>query len=233
MGSSTELCTFGAAPEEAQGTIAMFGDSHARHYRATVEAVTAAHHLHGISLTRPSCPFSLGEPDMPDPQRSQCEGFDRDVIAFADDHPEISTVFVSANREKYTSDPVAGYVQAWDALPATVTRVVVLRDPFYDRAETGDCVDAALRHHRNPATTCALRRASALKPDPEVLAAARPHRAGLEVDAVDFTPFFCGAERCYPVVGGVLVHKDIGHITETFAATLGPYLLRAFDRLPA
>jgi hypothetical protein len=35
------------------------------------------------------------------------------------------------------------------------------------------------------------------------------------------------------VVGGVLVHKDIDHITRLFATTLGPYLLRAYDRLAA
>ena len=231
VGGSTELCTFGTPSDRATGTIALFGDSHASHYRATVMAVTATHHLHGISLTRPSCPFSLAAPAVPEPKRSQCVRFNHDVIAFARDHPAITTVFVSANREKYTSDPVDGYVQAWDALPPTITRIVVLRDPFYDKLGTGDCVDAALRHHRDPATACALRRASALKPDAEVLAAARPHRAGLQVDTVDFTPFFCGARRCFPVVGGVLVHKDTGHLTLAFATTLGPYLLRAFDRL--
>jgi hypothetical protein len=31
----------------------------------------------------------------------------------------------------------------------------------------------------------------------------------------------------------VLVHKDVGHITRLFSTTLGPYLLRAFDRLAA
>ena len=31
------------------------------------------------------------------------------------------------------------------------------------------------------------------------------------------------------VVGGVLVHKDVGHLTRDFSATLGPYLLRSLS----
>jgi hypothetical protein len=31
----------------------------------------------------------------------------------------------------------------------------------------------------------------------------------------------------------VLVHKDVDHITRTFARSLAPYLLRDFDRLSA
>jgi hypothetical protein len=41
----------------------------------------------------------------------------------------------------------------------------------------------------------------------------------------------CDRENCFPVVGGALVIKDIGHLTRTFSATLGPYLDRAITRL--
>ena len=49
---------------------------------------------------------------------------------------------------------------------------------------------------------------------------------------LDLTPFFCDA-RCYPVIGGALVVRDANHMTGTYSATLGPYVLRAFDRLTA
>jgi hypothetical protein len=48
------------------------------------------------------------------------------------------------------------------------------------------------------------------------------HRRQIQV--VDLTRYMCDGARCYPVVGGVLVHKDRGHLTRTFATTLAPYL---------
>jgi hypothetical protein len=46
------------------------------------------------------------------------------------------------------------------------------------------------------------------------------------VQVIDLTHFMCGRRRCFPVVGGALVHKDPTHLTRVFATTLGPYLLR-------
>ncbi|HEX8207162.1 MAG TPA: hypothetical protein VF587_13960, partial [Solirubrobacteraceae bacterium] len=59
------------------------------------------------------------------------------------------------------------------------------------------------------------------KPDPAADAA---RRAGGRVGLVDMTRYFCDARRCFPVVGGVLTHKDTGHMTATFGETLAPYL---------
>ena len=36
---------------------------------------------------------------------------------------------------------------------------------------------------------------------------------------------------CFPVIGGVLVRKDTDHLTQRFAATLGPILLRKLNAL--
>ena len=38
--------------------------------------------------------------------------------------------------------------------------------------------------------------------------------------------YFCDATRCFPVIGGALVHKDATHMTARFGATLAPYLER-------
>ena len=239
-GRSTELCTFGAPADSASGTIGLYGDSHAGHYRAALLSLVARHNLRGISLTRPGCPFSLAVQALPEPRRSQCAQFNQGVIAYTEDRPEITTVFVSQSRAKVLARPglgadetrIRGYVEAWDALPRTVRRVVVLRDPFYDRYATPDCVTRAHRQKRDAGRVCAMPRRAVLRPDPAVIAARRQaQRADLAVDVIDLTRFFCGARRCFPVVGGVLVHKDEGHITQLFGRTLGPYVSRAFERL--
>ena len=237
---STELCLFGVPWAEATATVALLGDSHAGQWRAALSPIADARRWQGFSLTRPSCPFSLSTPALPEPKRSQCMRFNWDVLAFMRDHPEITTVFVSQHRAKIIPPPgedvdearLRGYIQAWNALPETVERVVVIRDPNYQNLETLDCVVKAQRQRREPGRTCALRRRVSLKPDPAVIAArSQQQRDGLRVDSVDLSEFFCDRAWCYPVVGGVLVHKDEAHITQLYARTLSPYLLRAFDRL--
>jgi hypothetical protein len=65
-----------------------------------------------------------------------------------------------------------------------------------------------------------------VRPDPAV-AAAREFGAHV----IDLTPEFCDARRCYPVIGGALVHKDADHLTQVFARTLGPFMDRAYGDL--
>ena len=47
----------------------------------------------------------------------------------------------------------------------------------------------------------------------------------------DMTKFFCDRHRCFPVIGGALVHKDTDHLTTTYSQTLGPFLLKRIDAL--
>jgi hypothetical protein len=234
-------CTFGVPADGAASTMLLLGDSHATHWRPALDVVAERLRWHAISLTRSSCPFSEAAYDEPEPKRSQCTTFNHDVVTFAEDHPEVQTVVVSEDHEPFVAAPgssaraqqMAGFAAAWRALPDTVRHIVVIRDVTYERPSTPGCVDRALRHHRDAGTACALPRASALKRDLAV-AAARRERAtdpASRVSVVDLTPFLCGRRLCYPVVGGVLVHKDPGHLTILYAQTLGPYLLRGIGRV--
>ena len=40
---------------------------------------------------------------------------------------------------------------------------------------------------------------------------------------VDLTRYYCTATVCPAVIGGVVVHRDPTHLTNTFAKTLAPY----------
>jgi hypothetical protein len=238
--NSDVVCELGTPAKRARGTIAVLGDSHAAMWRAAVAGVARARRLHVWSLTKPGCAFNFAKPDLPEQQSDNCAALARDIVRFVAERPEIATVFVGGNAALHARTPdggnfdelwIQGYVDAWDGLPPSVTRVVVLRDPFrQDLAVTPDCVTEAHRQGRDAGVDCAVLRARSLLTDPAVVAAGRAHRAGLTVDVADLTPFMCGTRRCFPVVGGVLVLKDADHLTQAFSATLGPYLLRAFDR---
>lgn len=226
-------CTFGSPPEDATATVALIGDSHATHWRSALLTVAARRHWHGISIARSSCPFTQATPDIPD--RKGCIAWNRDVIAFLSDHPEITVVVLAQHRGKVVAPKTAdhravqirGYTRAWSKLPDSVTHTFVIRDTPYDRTHTGDCVETALHRGDDAGQVCAIPRRSALKTDPAALATRRTRDR--RVHLIDMTPFFCSPDLCYPVVGGALVHKDLTHMSLTFGTTLGPYLLRAID----
>jgi hypothetical protein len=228
-------CTFGSPAENARATVALIGDSHATHWRSAMLTVAARRHWHGFSISRSGCPFTRARPDLPD--AAGCVAWNRDVVRFVRDHPEISTVVLSQHRGRVIAPEgsrprqvqMRGYEAAWKALPATVEHIVVIRDTPYQRTHTGGCVMEARRRHEELGQVCAVERRTALKDDPAAAATERTDdpRVGL----VDMTHYFCGPKLCYPVIGGALVHKDTTHISVAYGTTLGPYLLRAIDGL--
>lgn len=235
IGDEPYRCTFGSPPEDAAGTVALLGDSHATHWRSALLTVAARRRWHGISITRSSCPFTQATPDIED--RKGCVRWNRDVLRFLRERPEISTVVVAQHRGRVLApagaDPrqvqIRGYVDAWKALPPSVENVIVIRDTPYDRTHTGSCVEQARRRHEELGQVCAVPRRGALKTDPAALAARRARDP--RVHLVDMTRYFCGPQLCYPVIGGVLVHKDATHVSLAYGTTLGPYLLREVDAL--
>ncbi len=235
-------CVFGRPAGEGVRPVALIGDSHAAGLRAGLEHVAQAEGWSGVSLTHASCPLSTAVRALADPYRfASCARFKRDVFAWLHAHPEVGTVVVagltggsgvrpSGGRDAFET-AVAGYQDAWARLPATVRRIVVVRDSPKRAPGTARCLDSTRRLGLAPDVLCALPREEALDPDPMVAAAVR--LASPRVQVVDLTSAYCDETLCYPVVGGALVHRDTNHLTATWSATLGPQLLRALRRLPA
>lgn len=232
------ICGFGAAPARASLTVALMGDSHAQHWRAALEVVAQARRWRGLSITRTGCSYT-GETEVQhEPARSECLRWKREVLRWFAKHPEVSTVFVAAasggrgvegpNGHEFGAQ-VASFIKGWKALPASVRHIDVLRDNPKITEGTLGCVQRALNAHRRAGLVCAEQRRVALDPDPAAAAAMRLRSARVQV--IDLTRFMCGARECYPVVGGALVFRDQTHLTRTFVTTLGPFLLRAVDRV--
>ena len=231
-------CVFGVSDDLARAHVALIGDSHAVHWRAALQVVAVQRQWQAVSLDRSQCPYSAATPALPEPQLSGCLTWRQEVEKWLERHPEVTTVFVSehvgaAIRVSEGQNPhaaaVAGYVQAWSRLPASVQQVIVIRDVPHDRYSTPDCVKHAVEKGRSPGRSCAIPRSEALPADPAAEAAIA--QASPRVRVVDLTAFMCSQRVCLPVVGGVLVHRDRGHLTRTFATTLGPFLRRAVDPL--
>jgi hypothetical protein len=227
-------CAFGTPAAKAETTVALLGDSHSTHWRAALAYVARRRRWHGVSMNRNLCPFTLARTKRHD----RCKGWTRGALRWLRNHPEVRTLFVSANAgsgmqavrgQTQRETKILGYQQAWSAIPRSVREVYVLRDVPHSRGDTADCVAGAVARHRNPAVRCARPRDAALLPDPEAEAAELDPADRVEV--VDLTAFMCDEQSCPPVVGGALVIKDIGHMTRTFSRTLGPFLGQAVDLL--
>jgi hypothetical protein len=231
-------CEFGVPADQAVETVALIGDSHALHWRAALAVVAERRHWRVLDVAVPHCLFSTVLTSAGEPFTTWCPQWNADVVAWLTAHPELRTAFVSGNTLQGILVPegqsgfqtrVDGYVSRWSQLPASLTSLIVIRDNPQDKVTTADCVRRAIRRHQPAGRVCAVRRSFALRTDPAVEAARTLRSRGLHV--VDLTDQFCDARVCYPVVGGVLVHRDGDHLTQLFARTLGPFLLRRVNQL--
>jgi hypothetical protein len=232
-------CEFGVPAAEARNTIALIGDSHAAHWRAALEIVAQQVKWRGVSITRSGCPYTRATARLdPAGRRAACVHWNQQVPRWLAANPKISTVFVVAHYDAsiVVRNPanqfvakMTGYKRAWRALPRSVKRIIIIRDTPKSTPDTLNCVRAAMAKHKNAGTTCALSRGFALDRDAAAAAAARD--ASARVQSIDMTSFFCSSRQCFPVVGGALVYKDISHLTDVFASSLGPFLLRKIRAL--
>ncbi|MBA3748152.1 MAG: hypothetical protein H0W96_11780 [Solirubrobacterales bacterium] len=227
-------CSFGVARAQAVTSVALLGDSHSTHWRAALAHVARKRRWHGVSINRNLCPLTLARTT----NHERCKGWTRGVLRWLRNHREVKAVFVSANAisgvrvargRSHGETKVDGYLRAWQAIPSSVREIFVLRDVPHSRGDTAECVTSAVRHGHNPSVRCARPRERALLRDLE--AAAAEQDPADRAQLIDLSSYMCDDEQCMPVIGGALVIKDIGHMTRTFARTLGPYLGREVDRL--
>jgi len=230
-------CEFGVPAAAARNTVALLGDSHAAHWRAALEKVAQEFKWRGVSITRSGCPLSKAIARLdPASRRAQCVTWNAQVLRYLRARPEVHTVFVVAHFDAHVVTggnefraKMAGFTRAWRSLPSTVKRIVVIRDTPKAGRETLSCIRRVMRRNGNPAADCARTRGRALDRDAAISAAIKLRSN--RVRTIDMTSFFCNRRRCYPVVGGALVYKDVTHLTDIFVSSLGPYLVRKLRAL--
>lgn len=72
---------------------------------------------------------------------------------------------------------------------------------------------------------CAVPRAQALPSSP--LSQAASTAADAQVHLIDLTDQLCDLDRCYPVVGNLIVYRDYSHLAVDYVRALVPYLSAA------
>lgn len=116
-----------------------------------------------------------------------------------------------------------GFVAPLEAYADAGQQVILIRDTPIPGFSVPDCLAAG----PESVEACDGDEASWLAPDPQMRAAELV--SSDDVRVVDLTNNFCRDDRCFAVIGGVLVYFDALHITATFSETLSPYLGGAVD----
>lgn len=233
------VCFWGVPAARARRTVALIGDSHASVWHPALLAVVRARRWRAVSISRAGCPLTHARPRLPGARRVRaCMSWNRQVQAWIARHRAISVVFLAAHRGRVVprgrssmrAAQRAGYAAALRALLRSgVGDVVVLRDTPRLARGTLRCVALAASRGRSPGAACAVPRRYALRSDP--LAEAAVAMRSRRVRVIDLTRLMCGPRSCPPVIGGLLVLRDRQHMSDQFSATLGPFLLRAVDRV--
>jgi peptidoglycan/LPS O-acetylase OafA/YrhL len=229
-----ETCRFSDEPPTR--TVALVGDSHATAWRAAVLRLAEELNWQVVQFLKGACPATdatmLGFEGTPSDAataescRTWSDQVDTAVTRMSPDY-----VFTSAfaAQEEFGADPdrsletgARGFADLWTRWADRGIHVFVLRDiPSTGGVRVADCL--AL----NPAQplSCARPRSEAVVRDALTVAAERV--ASDRIRFVDLTDHFCDRDRCYAVVGGVLVYFDKDHMTGQFSRSLAPFLLQA------
>lgn len=228
-------CTYGVDPAQATGTLGVIGDSHAAHWRGAIDLVARARGWHVIEFARPHCPFTLTATTQS--FGSFCVPYNQQLLDYLARHPEISTVITSVNHfvnmvqapgQSKGDAKFQGHLAAFKALPASVSRVIVIRDNPQQPIETSACVEDAMAKRLFAGPRCKVPRARAMRRDYQVEAARALGTPRFTV--ANLTRRFCDRHFCFPVIGGVLVNKDQDHLGQLYVRTLAPFLLDVVNR---
>ncbi|MFM9023507.1 MAG: acyltransferase family protein [Solirubrobacterales bacterium] len=238
------VCEVGVGANEARGTIVLIGDSHAQHWRPGLSRVAQANDWRGVVLAKGGCPFTTAQRLDTVEERRTCTLIKKQTIDWLKDHPEVDTILLSAvaatlggqsaeERKRSVQREADGFKAQWAKLPSTIKQVGILRDnPPGETNTTLACVQSTLSAGDRTDTACAQPRSKAVVPDPQVLAAeqlnGKPGEPRFSI--IDLTDNFCDKDRCFAVIGGVLVLKDRSHMTATWNASLAPVLDRELKR---
>ncbi|ANJ25686.1 acyltransferase family protein [Agromyces aureus] len=203
-------------------TVVLFGDSHAGRWFPAMSAAFAGQPVRLITLTKSGCRSIESASTWSDSLNASCSAWRTAAMAWIiDESPDLTVLADHLGR------PVAGreerYEQQWSAATASTlerfpdpTKVAVLAEtPEFDVSPP-----ICLARHLESAETCDEPRTRAV--NEHAVRAVRSASLAAGAQFVDFTDWFCNADRCPTVIGNRLVYGDEHHVTATFSASMGP-----------
>lgn len=223
-------CLIGAPVKHAKRRIALIGDSHSAHWRAAWDAVGKKHNWSISSIYESACDFTILERYWgEDP--SGCQAYRQQVPGWLKAHPRINTAVMSSVANQGEGELQAA-IDSWQTLPKSITNIISVYDNpvmlnqgcAYQVAEQGGL----------PGLECAMDRSFVLPYDASYQAAVKMSennsKPGRHYYGVDLSYLMCGEDKCYPVIGGLLMLASGAHQGPRWNLTLAPYLYKSLQQ---
>ncbi|MBT1624507.1 acyltransferase [Curtobacterium flaccumfaciens pv. oortii] len=215
---------------DPDGTVrlAIVGDSHAANYVPSLALIAQAEHwslttyLHsGCPMTRALVTPSCNTWKADTLERLQRERYDVVFVAAMSRTPWPHGIVsdAAALTPEVRDDAAAAYATTWKRLQQAGSSVVALRDnPDPGIGGVSD-VPSCVEQHGDGAA-CDFAEADGLLDDPIAQAA----RSTPGVTLIDSSAMFCADGTCPAVIGGVVVYRQVQHVTQTYARSMAPFL---------
>ncbi|MFD2131554.1 acyltransferase family protein [Pseudogracilibacillus auburnensis] len=190
--------------------IALVGGSHSAHWLPALDSFAESENIKILNFTKSGCRFSAeGSVDK------DCKEWNEKLI---DKLKSIKPDLVFTHADVAGEDKVPdGFLVQWDNLNDLDIPVFAIRDNPRFGFDVAVCVE----ENGVDSSNCIVSREKVL---PLNSAWSQLKEKPENVHYVDLSDSFCEDTECKPVVGNVLVYRDNGHITATYARTLGPIL---------
>ena len=208
--------------------VAIVGDSHAANYVPALELIAKAKHwslttyLHsGCPMTRALITASCDTWKADTLDRLKQERYDVVFVAAMSRTPWPHGLVRHADEltPAIRDDAAAAYATTWVRLQQAGSSVVALRDNPDPAIGGVPDVPSCVEQHGD-GSACDVSEADALLDDPVAQAA----RTTPGVTLIDSTAMFCADGTCPAVIGGVVVYRQVQHVTQTYARSMAPFL---------
>lgn len=229
MASASAKCVGGTPTSPIR--VALVGDSHATMMVAPLNAIAQRKGWRLETYLHASCPFTVATRQIETLNHVHCKDANHQVMAALLSNPPdlvISVALAKADWLNVATDPevgVKGYAQTWSQLRQAGSQVVAITDVPEPRPNFLDCMST---NYDNP-ERCSRGIGRALATHGEIAKAAALVPG---VRVIDLKPVMCAPKSCKAVINHILVYRDQGHITRTWALALTSYFERQLPDLP-
>ena len=226
-------CVYGA--KDATYTVALVGDSHAAQWFPALERLAKHEGWRIVTFVKVSCPFidmRVRNVALKREYRECADFNDATIARLARLQPDLTLVAMSRIAIHPVRDGDDTIAAKGAAIGRMVARIPGRTALIVDTPWPGRDIPGCLSSHQDDIDACAIKRGNAFTDHLGSIEAVAAKTGGASV--IDLTDRICvGAGSCPVVVNGMIVYRDMSHLTAVFSRSLAPALGAAIARLPA